>query len=178
MGVSWWVSGLLGASDGWLVAPTNTNTSNRPPTFQCESMRISAIPLLKVGVWVMKYKNQYPRRNNKYVCAKKSPTIPNEKKQQRCTSTTIPSANKICSFYDDVLYILLLYGFALNIFPSWKRWVELKLSRAGHRRKRSARSERRKRKHALCWCGRDCRRGIWRGLPAVLKTLGNTTLAT
>ena len=88
MGVSWWVSGLLGASDGWLVAPTNTNTSHRPPTFQCESMRISAIPLLKVGVWVMKYKNQYPRRNNKYVCAKKSPTIPNEKKQQRCTSTT------------------------------------------------------------------------------------------
>ena len=69
------------------------------------------------------------------------------------------------SFYDDVLYILLLYRFVLNIVPSWKRWVELKLVRAGHRRQGSTRSERRKRKHTLGGYGRDCRRSIWRGLP-------------
>ena len=44
---------------------------------------------------------------------------------------------------------MLLYD--LQIFPSWKRWVELKLLRAGHRRKGSTRSEIRKRKHALGW---------------------------
>ena len=76
-----------------------------------------------------------------------------------------------CSiFLDDVLYILL-YRFALNMFPSWKRWFELKLLRAGHRTKGSTPSERRKGKHALVWYGRDCRRGIWHGLPAVLQTL-------
>ena len=69
--------------------------------------------------------------------------------------------------------LLLLYRFALNIFPSWKRWVELKLLRAGHRRKESTQSKWRKRKHALGCYGRDCRRGIWRGLPAVLETLGH-----
>ena len=61
------------------------------------------------------------------------------------------------SIYNDMLYILLLYGFALNIFPSW---VELKRWRTCHRKKGSTRSERRKIKHALGWYGRDCRRGI------------------
>ena len=68
-----------------------------------------------------------------------------------------------------VICILLLYRFTLNIFPCWKRWVELKLLRAGHRRKESTQSKWRKRKHALGCYGRDCRRGIWRGLPAVLE---------
>ena len=63
---------------------------------------------------------------------------------------------------------ILLYD--LPILPSWKQWVELKRLRAGHRRKGSTRSEGRKRKHALGWYGRDCRRGMWCGLPAVLKT--------
>ena len=76
------------------------------------------------------------------------------------------------SFYDNVLYVLI-YRFTHNIFPSWKRWVELQLLRAGHRRKGSTRSERRRRKHALGWYGRDCCIGIWRSLPAVLKTLEN-----
>ena len=48
-----------------------------------------------------------------------------------------------------------------------KRWVELKLLRAGHRKKGSTPSERRSRKHALGRLGRDGRRGMWRGLPAV-----------
>ena len=43
-------------------------------------------------------------------------------------------------------------------------------SRAGHRRKGSTRIERRKRKQTLGEQGRDCRRGIWHGVPAVLKT--------
>ena len=46
-----------------------------------------------------------------------------------------------------MLYVVLLYIFALNIFPSWKRWVELKLLRPDHRRKESTRAERQKRKH-------------------------------
>ena len=44
------------------------------------------------------------------------------------------------SVYDDVLYTLLLYRFVLSIFPSWKRWVELTLLGASHRRKGSTRS--------------------------------------
>ena len=76
-----------------------------------------------------------------------------------------------CRFYDNVLYILLLYRFTLKIFPGWKRWVELKRLRAGNRRKGSTRSERRKIKHALDWWGRDCRRGIWSGWPAAHQSL-------
>ena len=58
------------------------------------------------------------------------------------------------SFYDDVLYVLLLYRFALNSFPSWKRWVELKLLRPGHRRKGVNSKWRTKRRYALGWQGR------------------------
>ena len=75
------------------------------------------------------------------------------------------------SFYDVLCMLLMMYRFALNILPSWKRRVELKLLRADHRRKGLTRRERRKRKQALGWYDRDCRRSIWRGLPAVLKTL-------
>ena len=44
---------------------------------------------------------------------------------------------------------------------SWNVW-ELAIGE-----KWSIRSERRKRKHALGWYGRDCHTGIWRGLPAL-----------
>ena len=76
------------------------------------------------------------------------------------------------SFYTDTCCVYYcLYRFTLKILPSSKRWAELKIWRAGHRRKGSTRNERRKRKHALGWYGRDCRRGIWRGSSAVRKTL-------
>ena len=58
-------------------------------------------------------------------------------------SLTMSSSSR---FYDEVLYILLLYRFALNMFPSWTRWVELKHLRAGHRRKGSTRIKRRNKK--------------------------------
>ena len=81
-----------------------------------------------------------------------------------------PMISSYSSFYEDVSYTTAVQIRAQH-FSRWKRWVDLKLLRAGHRRKGSTRSERPKRKHALCWYGRDCRRGTWRGLPAALKTL-------
>ena len=147
------------------LAGTNTNTTHHSPTFQCEAMRVSA-KHLQGGYVSPSEKKQYPGVSSTYV--QKKNQQPQTKNNQH-TSTT-PRANKISSFYDDVLYILLLYRFALQYFPSWKWWTELKVLRAGHRRKGLTRSERRNRKHALGWHGRDCRRGISRGLPAVLKT--------
>ena len=181
-----WVDGceLVGKVVYWvhrmvrkLVGPTNTNIT--PPTdHQHFSVKrcASAQEPCKVGVWVTKWQKQYPGVNNKYVCARQLINNPKENnKNQQGTSTTTPSANISCSFYDDVLYILLRIYYCTdsrsNIFPSWKRWVKLKLLRAGHRRKGSTRSERWKRNMPLGWYGHDCRRGICRGLPAVLTTL-------
>ena len=68
----------------------------------------------------------------------------------------------------------LLYD--LHVVPSWKRWVELKSSKAGHQRNGSTRRERKK-KCALCWYGHDCRWGIPRGLPAAHEILWTRTRA-
>ena len=66
----------------------------------------------------------------------------------------------------------VLYRLAPNGFPSRKRWVELKLLRAGRRRKGPIRSDFDEKENiTLIDRGRDCRRGIWRGLPPVLRTL-------
>ena len=60
-----------------LVGPTNTNTTHRPQTFQCEAMRVNAKPLQSGCVGHQKKKNGV---NNKYVlCAKKKSTTPDEK---------------------------------------------------------------------------------------------------
>ena len=67
------------------------------------------------------------------------------------TYTLLIPYDIIFQFYDDVLYMLLLYRFALTMFPSWTRWVEMNLFRAGHQRLASTPSERRKWKHALGW---------------------------
>ena len=69
-------------------------------------------------------------------------------------SAYLPHDVLYSSFCDDVLYIILLYRFALNVFPSRNRWIELKLLRAGHRRKGSAR-----------WQSKTCPWLIWARLP-------------
>ena len=90
MGVSWWVSGLLGASDG-----TRAGWSHQSPTFQCEAMRVSANPC-KVGVWVTKVKKN---RSKQQVCAKKKSTTPNKwKNSWQHVSTTTPGANITLKF--------------------------------------------------------------------------------
>ena len=160
-----WFAGCVGWCVGWLVPPTPT-----PPTTHQLSVWSDARQRKTLTRWVCgspRETKQFPGVNNNYiyVCAKTLINNPKWKHQQLHQAQT-----KISSFYEDV-YILLLYRFALNSFSSWKRWVELKLLRAGHRRKGSNRSGRRKRKHALGWYSRHCRRDIWRGLPAVLETL-------
>ena len=61
-----------------LVGPTNTNTTHRPQTFQCEAMRVNAKPLQSGCVGHQKKKKNGV--NNKYVlCAKKKSTTPDEK---------------------------------------------------------------------------------------------------
>ena len=81
------------------------------------------------------------------------------------------------------VYILCLISLTMSSYVSFRNdrfmtsyggssWNFL---RAGHRRKGSIRSERRKIMHALGWYGRDCRRCIWHVLPAVLKILEHDT---
>ena len=138
-----------------------SHQQHHPPTtnIQCEAMRVSAEPLQ--GGCVTKWEKTIPGVNNKYVRTCKKKSTPNEKNTQQCTSTTTPSENNFSSFYDAVLYILLLYAVQIRA----QYFSQLKtVGRAetfGHRRKGSTQSERRQRKHALGWHGRDCRRGTY-----------------
>ena len=91
----------------------------------------------------------------------------------------------ICPHFPSLryVYILCLISLTMSSYVSFRNdrfmtsyggssWNFL---RAGHRRKGSIRSERRKIMHALGWYGRDCRRCIWHVLPAVLKILEHDT---
>ena len=62
-----WFAGCVGNVRG-LVGPTNTNTNttHRPATFQCEVMRVSANPC-NLGVWVTKKRKEKNGVTNKYV---------------------------------------------------------------------------------------------------------------
>ena len=53
----------------------------------------------------------------------------------RYTLRSSPSWCHHIPVFTTTCFIMLLYRFALNIFPSWKRWLELKLLRAGRRTK-------------------------------------------
>ena len=68
---------------------------------------------------------------------------------QQGTSTS--KANKIPSFYEDVLYTRYIISVQIGAqyFPQLKTAVVLNLWRAGHKRKGSTRSVNHKRKHDL-----------------------------
>ena len=180
MGVSWWVSGWLGASDGAWTGWSHQH-QHQPPTANI-SVWSDARQRKTLARWVRESpseKKQYRGVNNKYVCTKKIITTPKRKKQ---STTHINNYTKCKHFFPAFKTTCCIYycctdSRAQNTFPSWKRWVELKNLRAGHRRTGSTRSERRKIKHALGRYGRDCCRGVCMAR-FTSCTLWNTTLAT
>ena len=96
-----WVHRVVRGLDG----PANTNTTHRPPTFQCDAMRISAR-------WVCGSPNKikYLGVNDKYVCKKnnqprmKNNHQPQMKNNQQCKSSTTLSANKLSVFTTCCIY--------------------------------------------------------------------------
>ena len=115
-----WFAGCVGWCVGLLVPTTSAPLTNHQH-FSVKRCASAQNPWA-VGVLVTKWKKTYPGVINKHVIYVQKQLqmkkINNTHQQLHQVQT------KISSFYDNVLYILLLYRFELTIFPSWKRWVD------------------------------------------------------
>ena len=147
-----------------LVGPTNTNTTHRPSTFQCEVMRAGAKPLQGVCVDHQSPRKitQHPGVSNKYERAKKIINNPKWKKinnaahrQLDQVQTKFPVFTTTCCIYyfstdsRSIFFLVEIGG------SSWNFW-ELTIV------ERSQLEVKDEKKHALGWYGRDCRSYIAR----------------